>query len=59
MSVIDKIIALLQETPNTYTEYLKKAIIETIMDTSDEKLLNYIHTMLNAAVTAETQTEDY
>lgn len=59
MSVIDKIIALLQETPNTYAEYLKKVIIEAIADTSDEKLLNYIHTMLNAAVTAETRTEDY
>lgn len=59
MSAIDKIIALLQETPNTYAEYLKKAIIETVFDTSDEKLLNYIHTMLSAAVTAETQPEDY
>lgn len=59
MSVIDKIIALLQETPNTYAEYLKRAIVETIADVSDEKLLKYIHTMLNAAVTAETQTEDY
>lgn len=58
MSAVDQLIALLQETSSTYADYLKRAIIETVLDTNDEKLLNYIHTMLMAAVTAETQTED-
>lgn len=59
MSAIDQLITLLQGTSTTYADYLKRAIIETVLDISDEKLLNYIHTMLMAAVTAETQTEDY
>lgn len=58
MSAIDKLIALLQETSTTYADYLKRTIIETVLDTHDEKLLNYIHTMLMAAVTAETQKAD-
>ena len=59
MSAIDQLITLLQGSSATYADYLKRAIIETVLDISDEKLLNYIHTMLMAAVTAETQTEDY
>ncbi len=59
MSAIDKLIALLQETSPTYADYLKRAIIETVLDTSDEKLLKYIHTMLMAAITAETQKAEY
>lgn len=58
MSVIDKLIALLQETPDTYADYLKGAIIKTIANTSDEKTLIYIHTMLMAAVTSEKKTVD-
>ncbi len=58
MSAIDKLIALLQETSPTYADYLKRAIIETVLDTSDEKLLNYIYTMLMAAVAAEAQKSD-
>lgn len=55
MSAVDRLIKLLHETPNTYTDYLKGAIIKTVLDTSDEKLLNYIHTMLMAAIVAEKQ----
>lgn len=58
MSAIDQLITLLKGTPNTYADYLKGAIIKTILDTSDEKLLNYIHTMLVAAITAEKQQAD-
>ena len=58
MSAVNRLIKLLRETPNTYTDYLKRAIIETILGASDEKLLNYIHTMLNAAITAEKQQAD-
>lgn len=59
MSAIDQLIALLQGTSTTCADYLKRAIVETVLDITDEKLLNYIHAMLMAAVTAETQTEDY
>ena len=58
MSAVDQLIKLLHETPNTYTDYLKGAIIETVLDTSDEKLLNYIYTMLMSAVTAGKRQED-
>ena len=58
MSAVDQLIKLLHETPNTYTDYLKGAIIETVLDTSDEKLLNYIYTMLMAAITAGKQQAD-
>lgn len=57
MSAVDKLIALLQDTSTTYTDYLKRAIVETVLDTNDERLLNYIYTTLMAAVTAETQQE--
>ena len=59
MSAVDQLITLLQRTSTTYSDYLKEAIVKTVLDTSDEKLLNYIYTMLMASVTAETQTEDY
>ena len=59
MSAVDKLVALLQETSSTYAGYLKRAIIETVLDINDEKTLNYIHTILMTVVTAETQTEDY
>ena len=58
MSAVNRLIKLLRETPNTYTDYLKGAIIKTILGVSDEKLLNYIHTMLAAAITAEKQQAD-
>lgn len=58
MSAVDQLIALLQENSSTYADYLKRAIIETVLDTNDEKLLNYIHTVLMTAVTAGTQTKD-
>lgn len=55
MSAVDQMITLLKGTPNTYADYLKGAIIKTVLDASDEKLLNYIHTMLMAAIVAEKQ----
>lgn len=58
MSAVDQLIKLLHETPNTYTDYLKGVIIETVLDTSDEKLINYIYTMLMSAVTAGKQQAD-
>lgn len=58
MSAVDQLIALLQETSTTYADYLKRAIIETVLDIQDEKLLNYIHSMLMATVAAETHQED-
>lgn len=58
MSAVDQLIKLLHETPNTYTDYLKGAIIKTVLDASDEKLLNYIYTMLMAAITAEKKQAD-
>jgi len=45
-----------QEVSTGYIDYLKGAIIETVSDLHDVKTLHYIHTMLMAAVTAETQT---
>lgn len=47
------------EVPREYIEYLKGAIIEVVSDLNDVKALNYIHTMIMAAVTAETQTTSY
>jgi len=57
MSAVDKLIALLQDTSTTYADYLKRAIVETVLDTNDERLLNYIYTTLMTSVTAETQQE--
>lgn len=42
----------------TYTDFLKSAIIETIEKTADEKLLQYIYTMLMSATLAETLQAD-
>ena len=47
------------EVPSEYVDYLKGAIIEKVSGLHDVKTLNYIHTMLMTAVTAETQTADY
>lgn len=47
------------EVPTEYINYLKGAIIEKVSDLNDVKVLNYIHTMVMAAVTAETQTANY
>lgn len=58
MSAVDQLITLLKGTPNTCADYLKKAIIETVLDASDEKLLRYIHTILMSAVTAGKRQED-
>lgn len=58
MSAVDKLVALLQENTSTYADYLKRAIIDTVLDIHDEKLLNYIHTVTMTAVTAEMQKED-
>lgn len=41
-----------------YSDFLKNAIIETISMTTDEKLLQYIYTMLMAASSAETLQAD-
>lgn len=45
------------ENEPTYVDYLKRAITETISGITDEKKLNYIHTMVMNAVIAETQQE--
>lgn len=42
----------------TYTDFLKSTIIETIEKTADEKLLQYIYTMLMSATLAETLQAD-
>jgi hypothetical protein len=55
MSAIDQLIALLQGTPATYADYLKRTIITTVLDTTDEKLLNYIYTLLMNEVNLEKQ----
>lgn len=57
MSAIDQLIALLQGTSATYADYLKRVIVETALDISDEKLLNYIYTLLMTAKSRETQEE--
>lgn len=44
-----------KESPLTYADYLKGAIIETVSNLHDEMTLRYIHTMLMNAVTAEMQ----
>lgn len=59
MSAIDKLLSLLEKTPDTYGDYLKGAIVETILDVSDEKILRYIHTMLAAAIVAEKKQADF
>lgn len=59
MSAVEQLSTLLtEETPDTYADYLKSTIIKAVLDTNDEKLLSYIHTMLFAAVIAETPTKD-
>lgn len=58
MSAVDKLITLLKGTQITYSDYLKVAIIETVLDASDEKLLSYIHTMLMSAITVGKRQED-
>ena len=47
------------EVPVEYINFLKGAIIEKVSDLNDVKALNYIHTMVMAAVTAETQITSY
>lgn len=42
----------------TYSTFLKNAIIETVVNTTDEKLLQYIYTMLMSATPAETLQAD-
>lgn len=42
----------------TYSTFLKNAIIETVVNTTDEKLLQYIYTMLMSATHAETLQAD-
>lgn len=48
-----------QQPQTTYADYLKGAIVETVSGLSDEKVLNYIYTMLMGAVTSETMPADY
>lgn len=55
MTIDEKLSKLINETPNTYADYLKGTIIKTILDVSDENLLVYTHTMLMAAIAAEKQ----
>ena len=55
MSAVDKLISILQDVPTTYTDYLKRAIIETTMETSDEKLLTCIYTLLMEDVNQDKQ----
>lgn len=57
MSAIDQLLALLQGTPATYADYLKRTIITTVLDIPDEKLLNYIYTLLMTTKSQETQEE--
>lgn len=57
MSAIDQLITLLQGRSTTYADYLKRVIITTVLDTGDEKLLNYIYTLLMTAKSQETQEE--
>lgn len=42
----------------TYTDYLKNSIIEAVSNIKDEKLLQYIYTMLMNAIPGETLQED-
>lgn len=42
----------------TYSEYIKKAIIETVSNITDEELLKYIYTMLMSSIPAETLQAD-
>ena len=60
MSAIDRMISeLIRKRPTpTYADYLQGAIVEQVLNLSDEKLLKYIHSMLMSAVTAEKQTGD-
>lgn len=59
MSAVDQQGRVFQPNQQTYAEYIRSAIIETIRDVSDENLLNYIHTMLMSALTAEMQPADW
>lgn len=42
----------------TYADYMRTTIIETVSETTDEDLLSYIYTTLMAALTSEKQEED-
>lgn len=59
MTNVEKLSKLLNGTHETYGDYLKGSIVKTILEVSDEKLLNYIHTMLFAAISAEKQQADF
>lgn len=59
MNEVDHQALPIQSEQQTYAEYIRSAIIETILDVSDESLLNYIHTMLMSAVTGEMQPADW
>lgn len=37
---------------DNYTAYIKKVIVETIAATEDEKLLQYVYTMLMSALSS-------
>ena len=42
----------------TYIDFYKATIIETVNDTMDESLLQYVYTLFMAATPAETRPED-
>lgn len=59
MTALAQNIPISTEVPVEYIDYLKGAIIETVSDLHDVKTLQYIHTMLMGAITAETQKASY
>lgn len=42
----------------THADYTRNAIIETVEDITNESVLNYIYTMIMAALVAEKHQED-
>lgn len=42
----------------SYSDYMKQAIIDTIAELQDDKILQYIYTMVMSAIPAETLQED-
>ena len=42
----------------TYTDYMKKSIIDKINEATDEGLIRYVYTMLMETITSNTKDEE-
>ena len=54
-----RLMALTNETPTQYIDYLKNTIADSVYATNDESLLTCIYSMLMSSVIPERQTAEF